>query len=83
MTYKEFNTWCNQRACDGRWGMNEAMMCCDIITRISKETRKKYKFLWKFKLEKTWQELTEERECAEIIVSVTNKKIAELIGAAN
>ena len=25
MKYKEFIRWCNERACDGCWGMLEAM----------------------------------------------------------
>lgn len=34
MKYKEFNNWCNSRACDGCWGSYEAMFCLDIIRQI-------------------------------------------------
>ena len=30
MKFKEFAKWCNERACDGCWGMLEAMACIDI-----------------------------------------------------
>ena len=31
MTYKEFESWCNYRACDGCWSMKEAIICIGII----------------------------------------------------
>lgn len=34
MTYKEFKDYCNERACDGKWGMNEALNCIAIIEAI-------------------------------------------------
>ena len=34
MTYKEFKDYCNERACDGRWSMFEAMSCISIICEI-------------------------------------------------
>ena len=34
MTFKEFVEWCNDRACDGCWGMIESMVCMDIISSI-------------------------------------------------
>ena len=30
MKFKEFAKWCNERACDGCWGMLEAMACIDL-----------------------------------------------------
>lgn len=36
MTYKEFFRWCNDRACDGRWSMETAISCLDIIDEIEK-----------------------------------------------
>lgn len=36
MTFKEFTAWCNERACDGRWGMVEAMVCIDLMAEIRK-----------------------------------------------
>lgn len=34
MTFKQFEAWCNQRACDACWGMLEAMTCIDIIGKV-------------------------------------------------
>ena len=34
LTYKEFKDLCQERACDGRWSMLEAMVCIDIIETI-------------------------------------------------
>lgn len=31
MKYKEFMSWCNERACDGMWSMGEAAACIDLI----------------------------------------------------
>ncbi|MGL5718073.1 MAG: hypothetical protein ACRCX2_34030 [Paraclostridium sp.] len=59
MTYKEFISYCNDRACDGRWGRNEASNCIAIIDIISSiETKGLFK---KRKTEKAredaWQKL--------------------------
>ena len=37
MTFKEFTKWCNERACDGCWGILDAMVCIDILSAIRKE----------------------------------------------
>ena len=34
MSYEEFKKWCNDRACDGRWSMLEAMACLQVIKEI-------------------------------------------------
>lgn len=34
MTYQEFKDYCNDRACDGKWSMLEAMACIDVIKKI-------------------------------------------------
>lgn len=36
MTFKEFTAWCNEQACDGWWGMVEAMVCIDLMAEIRK-----------------------------------------------
>lgn len=36
MSYKEFFSWCNDRACDGMWSMKTAIICLDIIDEIEK-----------------------------------------------
>lgn len=51
MKFKEFNSWCNERACDGCWGMVEAMTCIDIAREILKEPFWKREKIWKTKYE--------------------------------
>ena len=34
MSYQDFKKWCNDRACDGRLDMLEAMACLHIIREI-------------------------------------------------
>ena len=68
MKFKEFVSWCNDRACDGRWGMLEAMVCADIIQTIRK------KLPWA--IERFWKKNYEERVLGEI-VKPTNQKIEE------
>lgn len=36
MKFKEFENWCNERACDGCWGMLTAMVCIDLIGKVKK-----------------------------------------------
>lgn len=35
MTYKEFTAYCNERACDGQWGMIEALNCLALTSHIN------------------------------------------------
>lgn len=71
MTFKEFKTWCNQRACDGCWGMLDAMVCIDIIQTVQK------KLFWK--REKFWQE-EYANDVMEQIVNPIERKIEEVAG---
>ena len=66
MKYKEFNDWCNERACDGRWGLREAMACVDICHLFS--------YIPKWKREEAWQHF-QSRDVLELIVTETNKII--------
>lgn len=68
MTFKEFVIWCNERACDGCWGMNEAMICIAIMAEV------KNKPFWKRK--KKWKMI--EDEVVNKIVNPINEKIEEL-----
>ena len=68
MSYREFREWCNQRACDGCWGMYEAMICIDICGEIQRLP------FWKRK--KKWREY--ERDIVTQIVEPTNAKIREV-----
>ena len=73
MTFKEFAKWCNERACDGCWGFNEAIICIDAGSQIRK--------LPFWKREKAWREINSKLEIEERIVVPTNKKIEEYFSA--
>ena len=34
MSYEEFFNYCEERACDGRWGLEEAVLCLGIIRHL-------------------------------------------------
>ena len=34
MSYEEFFNYCEERACDGRWGLEEAVLCLGIIRHM-------------------------------------------------
>ena len=34
MSYEEFFNYCEERACDGRWGLEEAVLCLGIIKHM-------------------------------------------------
>lgn len=69
MTFKEFEYWCNKRACDGCWGMLEAMTCIYILKTVNKK--------WFWKKEKLWQEKYA-ADVMEQIVNPIEKKIEEM-----
>lgn len=71
MKYKEFNAWCNQRACDGCWSMMAAMFCVHILKEV-----KKIPF---WKREKVWKEKYEQ-EIMRDVVEPIEKKIKEVYG---
>ena len=31
MTYRQFQYWCNERACDGCWDENTALFCIELM----------------------------------------------------
>ena len=37
ITFKEFSKFCNARACDGKWGLETAIICCDAMREVYKE----------------------------------------------
>ena len=76
MTFKEFDEWCNERACDGCWGMNEALICCRVCGIIHNQAKGLFKSK---KREKLWNEYPD-KEIVEEIVKQTNKKISDLLG---
>ncbi len=69
MKFKDFVSWCNERACDGCWGMITAMACIDLIQTIKKQP------FWK--REKIWKQEYEKRVLDEIVNPI-NSKIDEL-----
>lgn len=36
VTFEEFDTWCNTRACDGAWSMSTAMVCIEVFNEVMK-----------------------------------------------
>lgn len=36
VSYKEFKEWCNERACDGRWSFQDAIVSSQIIDRVER-----------------------------------------------
>lgn len=71
MKFKEFVAWCNERACDGCWGMITAMVCIDVIADIRKVP------FWR--REKVWKEKYE-ADILEDIVTPINQMIEEMEG---
>lgn len=71
MTFKQFDAWCNERACDGCWGMLEAMVCIDLIGKMRKIP------FWK--REKVWREKYEKQALDEIVNPI-EEKIKEVYG---
>ena len=47
MKFKEFVIWCNERACDGCWGLNEAIICINIVQDIRSKPFWKRNKEWK------------------------------------
>ncbi|OUO78198.1 hypothetical protein B5F53_11665 [Blautia sp. An249] len=74
MKYREFVKWCNERACDGCWGMLEAMICIWVLEEVRKAP------FWR--REKVWREQYE-NDVVNQIVEPTNQKIKELCGMRN
>ena len=69
MKYKEFVSWCSERAADGCWGFNEAAQCLNIIAFIQEKP------FWK--REKEWQRFNAELDIENRIVAPINRKIEE------
>lgn len=71
MKFKEFNKWCNERACDGCWGPAEALTCINIGRKIIEQP------FWK--REKIWHNDYEEFIVNQIVIP-TNKLIEKYVG---
>lgn len=59
MKYKEFVIWCNERACDGCWGMHAAVTCIGVMEDVRKQ------HFWK--REKYWKEKYEQQVLTSIV----------------
>lgn len=66
MKFREFNSWCNNRAQDGHWGLEEAITCCDVNRKI--------RSLPFWKREKYWKQHYE-KFIVERIIEPTNQLI--------
>jgi hypothetical protein len=42
MTYVEFNSYCNDRACDGQWGIQDALACIGMMNEVEDSARGKF-----------------------------------------
>ena len=60
MKYKEFVSWCNERACDGMWGPNAAMACIEVMQYVRSQP------FWK--REKAWEKINYEWNIEKILV---------------
>lgn len=69
MKFKEFVNWCNKKACDGCWGMLEAIACINLINEVMK--------IQFWKREKFWKENYEQQVLDEIINPI-EKKLEEM-----
>lgn len=65
MKYKEFSKWCNDRACDGCWSFNTAVICIEILSTVRK-------IPW-YKREKTWKKEYETFVVEEIVKPIEQK----------
>lgn len=59
MKYKEFVKWCNDRACDGMWSMETALVCIRILSDIRQLP------FWKRK--KAWMKIKSNRQIEKFI----------------
>ena len=65
MTFKEFRKWCNQRACDGCWGIVTASACISIMKSSQSVP------FWR--REKVWKREFENSAVNEIVIPIENK----------
>ena len=66
MKYKDFVTWCNERACDGQWSLKTVLIVVDVTNAINK------KFFWQ--REKAWRSHPLYEEICKYITEVWEDK---------
>ncbi len=47
MKYRQFVSWCNDRATDGYWDFRTAEFCCHLISKLNKHNFIMRNKLWK------------------------------------
>ncbi len=62
MTFKEFESWCNDRAADGCWGIVTAIICIELVDGLRKVP------FWK--REKVWREQYENQVINGIVIPI-------------
>lgn len=66
MKFKEFNNWCNDRACDGCWSAKTAIYCINVCSYIND-----FPF---WKREKIWRENFENKIIKDIVEVIDKKR---------
>lgn len=74
MTFKKFETWYEQRNCDGHLGALENIGCSCIIEIVHKK--------WFWKREKFWKRKYA-TDVMELVVNPIEKKITKLVNSAD
>lgn len=67
MTFKEFESWCNDRAADGCWGIVTAITCIELVDRLRKVP------FWK--REKVWREQYENQVINGIVIPIDKRRV--------
>lgn len=66
MTFKEFDRWCNERACDGMWGYLDCIYCISILKDVQR------RMPWK--REKYWKENYAQWVVKTIVTPINNRR---------
>ncbi len=67
MTFKEFDAWCYERACDGCWSRGTSLFCLDVIKNVKKQP------VWC--RERCWQAINGLMDIENMVVNHINDKI--------
>ena len=67
MKFKEFVAWCNERACDGAWGIRTGVACMEIMRQVNLRP------FWA--REKEWQRMNHDFEIEKLIVQPINESL--------
>lgn len=70
MTFKEFDAWCYERACDGCWSHGTFLFCLDVIKNVKKQP------FWR--RERCWQAINGLMDIENMVVNHINAKIEAL-----